>query len=155
MASAALTEAGIVHDLVPIPELPGNMGAAKPKWWIRPTRILVAQEDASEAGSLVEPYQQPRSMNEMESESVQDDSNPIRRVPNWPINRYIWRGPPDAPLVQRVGARLIGSVFVCCGLFLLNEGVKERSLLAGLFATGVLFIGGNVFLKGLAKRNSK
>jgi hypothetical protein len=51
MATVALGEAGIVYDTVAIPDLPENLEAEKPKWWIPPTRILVGAEDASEARS--------------------------------------------------------------------------------------------------------
>jgi hypothetical protein len=74
MARAALTEAGIVYDVVAISGLSANLEATKPKWWIRPSRILVAQEDASEARSLLEPYQQPISAGEIAPDSERDQS---------------------------------------------------------------------------------
>jgi hypothetical protein len=120
MATAALNEAGIVYDVVAIADLPAKPEAEKAKWWIRPSRILVATEDASEARSLLEPFRQPKSLSEIRADSAQelvDDPKPGRTDAVLPISRYIWRGPPDAPVVQRVGAWLIGSAFVCFGLF--------------------------------------
>ena len=58
-ASTALGEAGIIHDVVPIADVPASLKAREPKWWIPPCRILVAQEDAQEARSLVDPFQEP------------------------------------------------------------------------------------------------
>jgi hypothetical protein len=144
MATVALREAGIVYDVVPIPDLPVNLEAEKPKWWTRPIRILVSAEDANEARSLVEPFKTPRSNSDVsKSDSVVGTTS-----------RFIWKGPPDAPFIQRVGARLIGSVFVCSGLFLLYEGLKESSLFGGRIASGFVFVGVWVFLNGLAG-NSK
>lgn len=59
MATTALTEAGIIYDVVDIPAVPASAESEKPKWWTPPCRILVAVEDADEARSLLEPYQQP------------------------------------------------------------------------------------------------
>ncbi len=60
-ATTALSEAGIIFDIVAIDCVPANLEASVPKWRIRPSRILVAIEDASEARSLVEPFQTPIS----------------------------------------------------------------------------------------------
>jgi hypothetical protein len=57
MAGTALNEAGIVYDVVEIPDVPDSSQSEKPKWWIPPSRIVVSVEDAYEARSLVEPYQ--------------------------------------------------------------------------------------------------
>ena len=151
MATAALSEAGIVFDIVAISELPAE-DAVKPKWWIRPSRILVATEDASEARALVEPFQQPRSQSDLEGSSAQglvDAVKPNRKDSARSISQLIWKGPPDAPFIQRAGARLIGSSFVCFGLFFLYETLKESTLVGALFSAGFVFLGFKVFLNGL------
>lgn len=148
MATVALSEAGIVYDIVAIPDLPENLEAEKPKWWIRPTRILVAAEDASEARSLVEPFQTPRSKNDIEASSARELVNAVKP------SLIIWKGPPDAPLVQRVAARLIGSFIVCSGLLMLYESLKESPLVGVLVCAALVFAGVWVFLHGLAG-NSK
>ena len=141
-ATTALSEAGIIFDVVAIGCVPANLEASEPKWQIRPSRILVAIEDASEARSLVEPFQTPISKsNDIEASSA------VRPG-------LIWRGAPDAPLVQRIGARLIGIFFVCVGLFILYESLKESPLLGVLFSAALMFVGVWVFFKGLAG-NSK
>ena len=73
MATAALREAGILCDVVAIASAAENPGAPRPKWWIRPSRILVATQDANEARSLVEPFQQPLP-GEFDTESEPDQS---------------------------------------------------------------------------------
>jgi hypothetical protein len=147
MAAAALSEAGIVYDIVAIADLPENLEAEKPKWWIRPTRILVAAEDASEARSLVEPFQTPRSKSDIEASSARELVDAVKPS-------LIWKGPPDAPFVERVGARLIGSLFVCFGLLILYETLKESPLVGVLFCAALVFVGVEVFLNGIAG-NSK
>ncbi|HEY7387503.1 MAG TPA: hypothetical protein VH640_03270 [Bryobacteraceae bacterium] len=60
MAVAALDEAGIVYDIVPVPEWEESLkGQQEPKWRISPSRIRVCTEDEHEARSLVEPLQEP------------------------------------------------------------------------------------------------
>ena len=66
MATTALTEAGIIYDLVDIPTMPANGMSERPKWWVPPCRVLVAIEDAVEARSLLEPYQQPATPGEID-----------------------------------------------------------------------------------------
>jgi hypothetical protein len=144
MATVALRKAGIVYDIVAIPDLPASLEVEKPKWWIRPTRILVSAEDANEARSLVEPFKTPRSNVDISKSDILVGTT----------SHFTWKGPPDAPFIQRAGARLLGSVFVCFGLFLLYQGLKESSLFGGLIAAGVVFVGVWVFLNGLAG-NSK
>jgi len=66
MATTALTEAGIIYDVVDIPAVPTSAESEKPKWWTPPCRILVAVEDADEARSLLEPYLQPATPGEID-----------------------------------------------------------------------------------------
>jgi hypothetical protein len=58
-------DAGIIFDVVDIPAVQRSVEAERPKWWIPPCRILVAIEDADEARSLLEPYQQPATPGEI------------------------------------------------------------------------------------------
>jgi hypothetical protein len=58
-ATTALKEAGIICDVVAIADVPDHLKAANPKWWIRPSRILVSAEDEAEARALVEPFVEP------------------------------------------------------------------------------------------------
>lgn len=66
MATTAPGDAGIIYDLVHIPAVPVSAESEKPKWWIPPCRVLVAMEDADEARSLLEPYQQPATPGEID-----------------------------------------------------------------------------------------
>jgi hypothetical protein len=59
LATTALTESGILHDVIRIPEVELNQALANPKWWIQPCRILVASEDELDARALLEMLQSP------------------------------------------------------------------------------------------------
>jgi hypothetical protein len=149
MATVALSEAGIVYDVVPIPDLPANLEAEKPKWWIRPTPILVSLEDANEARLLVEPFKTSNS-----DLSGGDVEMPDQEGSRGTLSQLIWKGPPNAPFIQRVGARLIGSVLIILGLFCINEVWEESRLAAGIVGAAFVYLGVWSFRHGLA-RNSK
>ena len=156
MAAAALDEAGIVYDIVAIRDLPAHLEADKPKLWISPSRILVAVEDASDARSLVAPFRKPRlkvdtearSMHELVGAEKSDKKDSVRQT-----SQFLWKGSPDAPSIQRVGARLMGSVFVCFGLFTFYEILPDSPFFAVLFGAGIAALGLWVFLNGLAGRS--
>jgi hypothetical protein len=144
MATLALSEAGIIYDTVDIPDLPANLEAQKSKWWIPPTRIFVSAEDAKEALLLMEPFNTPRSHSDIEE--------PDRKESVSPDSQFIWKRRSDAPFVQRVGARLLGSFFICIGLSSLPIGLRESSLLVLLVllvGAGAVFLGVKMFLHGL------
>ena len=154
MAAAALNEAGIVYDIVGIRDLPANLQAEKPKWWIRPSRILVSVKDASEARSLVEPFRKLRLKSDIEARSMHelvDVGKSDKKDFDQPTQQFLWKGPPDAPFVQRVGARLMGSFFVCCGLFTFYEILPDSPFFAVLLSAGIVALGLWVFLNGLAR----
>jgi hypothetical protein len=66
-ACHALSRAGIIFDVVAVPDLPESLRTANPKWWIRPCRILVAKEDEPDARELAEPFQHPLADNEVDN----------------------------------------------------------------------------------------
>ena len=53
-AATALSDAGIIFDIVAIDSVPANLQTPEPKWWTRPSRILVAKEDADEARTRIQ-----------------------------------------------------------------------------------------------------
>jgi hypothetical protein len=70
-AATALSDAGILFDIVAIDSVPANLQISEPKWWIPPSRILVAREDADEARALVEVFQEQANI-EMDSDQERD-----------------------------------------------------------------------------------
>jgi hypothetical protein len=72
------------------------------------------------------------------------------------IDAYFWRGSPDAPLVQRVAAWLIGLTFVGGG-FCLIEAIRSREEESGAFLTNlvallVIAVGAKTFYNGCKRR---
>jgi hypothetical protein len=57
MATAALREAEIIYDVIPIPELEDTLTSVT--WKTGPSRIMVSVDDEREARELVEPFQEP------------------------------------------------------------------------------------------------
>jgi hypothetical protein len=88
------------------------------------------------------------------SKAVSDDIRARQRSTVWPdtlrngrvVDSFIWKGSPDATLVQRIGIALFGFLFLCPALLLVRFGVLEpgpvlfRTLML-LFALPWLAIG--------------
>jgi hypothetical protein len=153
-AATALQQAEIIFDVVPITDPSARLRAENPKWWIRPTRILVSAEDEAEARILVEPFQQPVS-----------DTLGSRRSAVFPDSGrssdfVLWHGSPNPPRVQRIGAWVIGSVFMVVGLVVLSAAVMERVaegfsisvVIEAVFALAIVAAGIRIFRNGFPKR---
>jgi hypothetical protein len=67
------------------------------------------------------------------SGTVSDDVRARQRNTVWPdtlrngrvVDSFIWKGSPDATLVQRIGVALFGLLFLCPALLLVRFGVLE------------------------------
>lgn len=105
---------------------------------------------------------------------VIEETNRKQRNTVWPdtmlngrnVDEFLWKGSPDAPLVQRIGACIFGVVFMLGGVGMI-ESVREMSpdrkspasvfvsvLIALLFVLGGLkvFMNGFRRLKGTARK---
>ena len=71
-AATALDQAEIVYDVVPIVDVPDNLKITNPKWWVPPSRILVAAEDEREARAIVEHFQSPVEKSEVGADLERD-----------------------------------------------------------------------------------
>ena len=149
-ATTALSEAEIVFDIVAISDVPANLKAETPEWRIRPTRILVAAEDEPEARTLVEPFQQPVSDSQSESDTVSNGRS---------ADDFIWNGSPHPTLVQRIAAWMLGSVFMGCGLAFfagavkdrINEGFSASVVIEAAFALAIALLGIRLFRNGFPR----
>ena len=72
MAASALDLAGIIYDIIAVPDVSLNAAPADPKWWTRPQRILVSREDEAEALAVVEPFKYPLDDNGAEGLETQN-----------------------------------------------------------------------------------
>jgi hypothetical protein len=68
------------------------------------------------------------------------------------VDAYLWRGSPDAPLVQRIGAWLFGLTFIGIGALFFNIGYWDRSFVYNLLAILSVLVGLKIFLNGCKRR---
>ena len=73
------------------------------------------------------------------------------------VDEYLWKGSPDAPLVQRIGAWVFGFTFMLLAVALIEvdrETSPDRKSIAFVIL-GVAFfgVGLKVFLNGFRRRN--
>lgn len=71
------------------------------------------------------------------------------------VEDFLWKGSPEATLVQRVACWMFGLFFILCGISFLDVAYEKHFLLFGALSIGWFFIGGKVFLNGFRKRRSK
>ena len=67
------------------------------------------------------------------------------------VDAFLWKGSPDAPLVQRMGAWIIGLFFLGWGFCFLYMGYREPSLPIFFYSTVGLVLGGKIFLNGFRR----
>jgi hypothetical protein len=75
------------------------------------------------------------------------------------VDAFLWRGSPDPPLVQRIGAWMFGLAFIGFGLTFWAVAKEDRhgdgpifSLVMGLIGLAMLLIGIRVFRNGFPRR---
>jgi hypothetical protein len=79
--------------------------------------------------------------------------NTVRNSRN--VDAFLWRGSPDAPLVQRMGAWIFGIFFILCGVCFLEFAREKRSWAVLVFSLVVFLLGGKVFLNGFRRHKAK
>jgi hypothetical protein len=80
----------------------------------------------------------------------------------WSVASFLWKGSPNAPLIQRIGAWLFGTVFLLCGVDFLDvaRSLARKKDTWGLvtvvmIALGLFLIGARVFRNGFRKHKPK
>jgi len=71
------------------------------------------------------------------------------------VNEFLWKGNPDAPLVQRVAAWSFGIVFILGGVGWLAGAYQKHWWGIGVLSIVWFFIGVKVFLNGFRRRRVK
>jgi hypothetical protein len=71
------------------------------------------------------------------------------------VDEFLWKGSPNAPLVQRIGAWIFGIFFILAGLAMLYVVYEKHDKLFALPAIGFLLLGVKVCSNGLKKRLRK
>jgi hypothetical protein len=70
------------------------------------------------------------------------------------VDEFLWKGSPDAPLVQRMGAWIFGIFFLLCGVCFLEFAREKRSWVVLVFSLVVFLLGGKVFLNGFRRHKA-
>jgi hypothetical protein len=71
------------------------------------------------------------------------------------VDEFLWKGSPDAPLVQRVAAWLFGIVFILAGVGWLAGAYQKHWWGICLLSIVWFYVGARVFLNGFRKRRTK
>jgi hypothetical protein len=71
------------------------------------------------------------------------------------VDAFLWRGDPDAPLVQRMAAWIFGVAFMIAGLAVLGMTHNKQSWIDIAVSLVSFLIGGKVFLNGFRRRKAK
>jgi hypothetical protein len=71
------------------------------------------------------------------------------------VDEFLWRGSPNAPVVQRVAAWIFGLFFILAGIAFMNIAYEKRFWLFGVLAIGWFLIDGKIFLNGFRRRDTK
>ena len=70
------------------------------------------------------------------------------------VDEFLWKGSPDAPLIQRMGAWLFGIFFLLCGFACLDLAYKSHSWADVIYSVAGFLIGGKVFLNGFRRHKA-
>lgn len=70
------------------------------------------------------------------------------------VDAFLWKGDPDAPLVQRVGAWTFGIFFILGGVTWLAGAYKRHSWGVAMLSIAWSLIGGRVFLNGFRRNKT-
>jgi hypothetical protein len=131
-ACAALDQAGIVFDVVPVSDVPEALKAPEPKWWISPSRILVSNEDEPEARKLTEPFQRPIAGDAADEQGAQGRDG----VSGVGILDRLFL--PDPTALQKFGCSLLFAPVALIGLTILVMSHRDRSLIGIFVASGLI-----------------
>jgi hypothetical protein len=131
-ACAALDQAGIVFDVVPVSDVQEALKAQEPKWWISPSRILVSDEDEPEARKLTEPFQRSIAGDAAGEQAAQGRDGVSRAGV---LDRLFL---PHPTALQRFGCSLLFAPLALIGLTILFMSHRDRSLFGILVAYGLI-----------------
>jgi len=74
------------------------------------------------------------------------------------VDEYLWKGSPDAPLVQRIGTCIFGFTFMLLGVALIEidrETTPERKSVAFVILAVLFFgVGTKMFLNGFRRKKN-
>ena len=71
------------------------------------------------------------------------------------VDAFLWKGAPDAPLVQRIGASIFGLFFLLAGVSFLDVAHKKHEPLYLVMAFAFFALGTRVCLNGFRRSDGK
>jgi hypothetical protein len=70
------------------------------------------------------------------------------------VDEFLWKGSPDALLVQRMGAWIFGLLFILVGIGWLLVAIQKQYWVVGVLSIFWFFIGGKIFLNGFRRHTA-
>ena len=98
-------------------------------------------------------------MNSKQDQAIEEVSAKQRNTV-WPdtirnsssVDAFLWKGSPDAPLIQRIGAWIFGVTFILVRFGWLDAAYERHWPVFGVLSLVWIAVGGKVFLNGFRKR---
>jgi hypothetical protein len=70
------------------------------------------------------------------------------------VDAFLWKGSPDAPLVQRIGACIFGLTFILGGLGWLDVAYEKHWRVFGVLSIAWFFVGARLIRNGFSRRRT-
>jgi hypothetical protein len=67
------------------------------------------------------------------------------------VDEFLWKGAPNAPLVQRIGAWIFGLTFILLAVVFADIAYEKHAWPIGALAVILLMVGGKVCLNGIRR----
>jgi hypothetical protein len=106
--------------------------------------FMTDQTEISEQQSLIEEIKATQQ-NTLWPDTMKNSSS---------VDEFLWKGSPDAPLVQRIGACIFGLTFILGGLGWFAAAYEKNDRVFGILSIPWFFIGGKIFLNGFRRRKT-
>jgi hypothetical protein len=102
-----------------------------------------------------------RKQSRQHEELIQDVENRQRNTV-WPdtlrngrgVDEFLWKGAPDAPLVQRIGAWVFGSFFLLGGVVFIDIAYEKRESIDLIMGIAFMALGTRVCRNGFRRSSS-
>lgn len=103
----------------------------------------------------------------LEQEQIIEEIKARQRNTVWPdtlvngenVDAFLWKGSPNAPLVQRIGAWVFGIAFMLFGVTLIEidreTAPYRKSILDVIFGVAVFGLGLKIFLNGFRRQKKE
>ena len=71
------------------------------------------------------------------------------------VDEFLWKGSPNAPMVQRIGAWIFGLFFLMAGLSFLDVAYERQAPLVLVISLAFFALGTRICLNGFRKSNGE